>query len=216
MVRNADTMTRCLQAHHIVIVGATGSGKTYFAAAYSHYPRHCIILNPQAERVISQAADVTVETDDPEEIYQALAEPQTASVDWIPPLDTDSTLVALESMRDDLFTVRKNHPHPSPSLTVIIDEADVYAPKSGYSPVNGFFQRGRRYGIQAVAITQRPQLLSHTALTQADRHIIFRTNQYELEYYNKKGIKIDSAWLDKPYHYLEVDQFGGIIKKTPV
>lgn len=215
MPKNGSIMRRLHSAHHGVIVGATGSGKTFFATKYAKLPLNCLFINPQAELSVSRAADVCLEGEiDPATIWQAMADRRVQMVEWIPPLDVIETQEIIEQLRNDVFSAHRFG--GKRLLTIIIDEADIYAPKQGKNPIDGIFQRGRRYGVQGIAITQRPQLISHTVLTQAERHVIFQTNLYELEYYTKKGVTLPTDWLQKKYHFIEVDNIGNVTKHTPV
>jgi hypothetical protein len=109
----------------------------------------------------------------------------------------------LEEMRRILFKLGKMIVGDTQRkwCTVFFDEVHNFG-----EDLNLWFQQGRRWGIICVGISQRPALTSHTILTQAEYHIIFKCSPYETLYFEKYHIPLSEFedWLNQPYHYVIV------------
>jgi len=205
-------ISKLYNARHILIIGATGSGKTYFATRYARRLPFFVFVNTQEEHEVSRVSDAVCYSVD--EMKRDISEGATR-IEFIPSENTSKAVLQLKEIRSYLFEV--GNIIQKRWCTIFIDEADIYAPKSG-GDIDNFFKRGRKRGIQAVAITQRPASLSHSVITQCDLQVVFAFNPYEMLYFDhyKIPVKDHSDWIEKRYHYLLIDSFGNVSRMKPV
>ena len=206
---------------HTFIAGATGSGKTYFASwclENATVTPYSIFINTSDELSVKKHSDVSVTNY--EELEDYLREHSKGVINYTVGDDPDTILEQIEEIRMMCFTVGGilNQRKIRNYFTIFFDEVHLFAPKGGrYSPVDNFFTRGRRNGVIAVGISQRPAVVSQTILTQSTYQIYFKFHTYEKSYFNRYGIDLESYsdWLDKPYHFIVVTPHG-ITKYKPV
>lgn len=210
------SFNKLYKARHILVIGATGSGKTYFASRYAEKLTGIVlIINPEEDSQLTSVCDVQIDSAD--DFTEAL-EAGYKKIDFIPPEDNDVAIEHIDKMREILFAIGDNRTKKNKWCYIIIDEAQLYAPKSRKSPVENIFKRGRKRGIQGIALTQRPASLSHDIITQTELQVIFRFNPYEMTYFDHYKIPVRDYedWLNKEYHYITIDAFGRIEKHEPV
>ncbi|RZN38122.1 MAG: hypothetical protein EFT35_05140 [Methanophagales archaeon ANME-1-THS] len=189
---------------HGFITGMTGSGKTYFASQLAKRSfQRFIFVNAQFEKEVSRVCNAHVSTIN--NLMEALYNKRNR-IEFIPHLNPEQALTQFSELRKYLFRIGKdiNAEH---WITLIVDEADIYAPKGAYSDLNSCFQRGRRYGIQCIAISQRPQLVSSTLLNQCRWQVIFLSGGYSAPYFTEYKIPYYEhlEWVSQKYHYIYFD-----------
>lgn len=197
-----------LAGKHCLIIGATGSGKTFFMANIANrFLSRVIFVNPQLEEVITKVCDVSTGSTD--EVIEAITEGAKA-VEFIPAEDVDAAIDELAELRTDIFAIaqelRKENRIEDGAfwLDFILDEAQLYAWKGSRNDVDNFATRGRHWGVRCWFLTQRPQNLSSTIINNVQYQVIFRTGSYESVYFKTYKIPIEryASWLRRDYHYI--------------
>ena len=202
-------IARVLKGKHCLVIGATGTGKTWWMSKVAgRYLHRFIFVNPNLEEVVEQIC--TAHYYQPSEVLTGLLNGET-KIEFIPDEDTATSLAQLQELRLGLFEIAAEINVTSGTwwLNFILDEAQTYAWKGSREDVDVFATRGRRYGIRSWFLTQRPQNISSTIINNAQSQIIFRTGPYETPYFKSYRIPIEDEqeWLKKPYHYILYDGF---------
>lgn len=169
---------------HVLVVGKTGSGKSYLGRGMverllAEGRRVCILdytgvwwglrssaSGEKAGRQVvlfgGEHADVVINEHAGHQLAQFVAESDVATV-----IDLDGMTVAAQQRMVRAFLEELYRRNKRP-LHLVLEELDEFAPlhgAPGSEPVIGavcrIFQRGRRKGFRAIAITQRPANL-HT------------------------------------------------------
>ena len=204
-----DCVAKVLRGKHCLVIGATGTGKTWWMAHVARrYLHRFIFVNPNLEEIVEQIC--TAHYFEATEVLEGLLNGEIRT-EFIPDEDTKTALEQLEELRRGLFEIASELNISSGTwwLNFIVDEAQSYAWKGSREDVDVFATRGRRYGIRSWFLTQRPQNISSTIINNVENQIIFRTGPYETPYF--KGYKIpieaEGEWLKKKYHYVLYDGF---------
>lgn len=200
---------RVLRGKHCLVIGATGTGKTWWMANVARrYLHRFIFVNPNLEEVVENIC--TAHYDEASDVVNGLLDGEIR-IEFIPPEDTKEALEQLKELRIGLFEIAAEMNITSGTwwLNMIIDEAQTYAWKGSREDTDVFATRGRRYGIRSWFLTQRPQNISSTIVNNVQNQIIFRTGPYETPYFKSYKIPIEgeSEWLRKPFHYILYDGF---------
>ena len=198
-----------LRGKHVLVIGATGTGKTWWMSKVAgHYLHRFIFVNPNLEEIVENIC--TAHYYEPSEVLGGLLDGET-KIEFIPDEDTKVSLEQLEELRLGLFEIAAEISVPSGTwwLNFILDEAQTYAWKGSREDVDVFARRGRRYGIRSWFLTQRPQNISSTIINNVQYQVIFRTGPYETPYFKNYKIPIEAntEWLMKPFHYVIYDGF---------
>lgn len=185
-----------LDAKHILVIGGTGAGKTYFVTRLCERLNTFIFVNTQEETEVENICQVV--TSEPDDIMELLSEGYT-KIEFIPSEDLDEAMQQLSDIRLILFNLGGAlYPRKSPeepTINFIIDEAQLYAPKMSRTDLDNIGTRGRRWGVRGIFLTQRPQLLSSTLINLCEQQIIFRTGQYEGKYFSGYKIPIEGQCI---------------------
>ena len=202
-------VARVLRGRHCLVIGATGTGKTWWMSKVARrYLHRFVFVNPNLEEVVEQIC--TGHYYEPSGVLDGLLNGEIR-IEFIPAEDTKTALVQLEELRLGLFEIAAELNIPSGAwwLNFILDEAQTYAWKGSREDVDVFARRGRRYGIRSWFLTQRPQNISSTIINNVENQIIFRTGPYETPYFKSYKIPIEEKmeWLMKKYHYILYDGF---------
>jgi len=206
---HTSCVARVLRGKHVLVIGATGTGKTWWMSKVANrYLHRFVFVNPNLEEVVENIC--TAHYDTPSEVLSGLLDGEIR-IEFIPAEDTKESLTQLEELRIGLFEISAELNIPSGTwwLNFILDEAQTYAWKGSREDVDVFARRGRRYGIRSWFLTQRPQNISSTIINNVQNQVIFRTGPYETPYFKNYRIPIEeeSEWLMKPYHYILYDGF---------
>jgi len=204
-------INRALNGRHILLMGSTGSGKTYAAAYMGHFMDAFVFVNTQEELEVSRVCQVRLE--DPSEVKEALEEGERR-IEFIPNMDRDTARDEVEILRTELFEIGSMIKAQSSELeipfwvTVFLDEAQLYAPLHTHKDAENFFTRGRGYGIKGVAISRQPQELSKEIVNNVEFELIFRLGDYALPYFKNFRIPIaeHEAWIQKEHYFLLYDK----------
>jgi DNA helicase HerA-like ATPase len=102
-------------------------------------------------------------------------------------------------------------------LVFIVDEFQLVAPEGNVPPsLMKILTLGRSSGIGFIGATQRAQLITKTALTQAEHIIIFYVSSKDLEYLSKYfGEGVKQLETLPAYHYIYCNS-GKTEVNTPV
>lgn len=208
-LKHKGCILKVLQGKHCLVIGATGSGKTYWMAKVAdQYLHRFIFVNPQEEEVVNKICKTAY--DEPSELLEGVTNGET-SIEFVPDDNDEVALLQLEEIRRGLFDLagEMNIQAGTWWMNMIIDEAQTYAWKGSREDVDNFARRGRRYGIRSFFLTQRPQNISSTIINNIQYQVIFRTGTYESPYFKTYKIPIaeHEAWLKQDYHYILYDGF---------
>ena len=148
----------------VILVGTTGSGKSYFAEHVLRRAPCLIVLDPKglismkdwalvplhkAERHLNKGRDV-----------RAYIPPQDDPDDWEPYLEYIYSLAK----------ARKYRP-----FVVYIDELYEVGPSMGSRGLRRLYTQGRQLGISVWAATQRPKRIPGFTISEAENIILFTT-----------------------------------------
>lgn len=210
---------------HISVVGITGSGKTTFAKwLYNNTSGLRVFYNTQLEAGIENDSDALVydiagfrRAFNEEIDIEGKKVRKFHKICFNPDEDEDRALMELRQLILILFRlgygINKNSEKPTVWCHLFIDEIHEYSSQLQKNKVvDRVWKRGRRYGIVGIAVSQRPAEVSHSILANCSTHVIFKTGQYELPYYQRYHIPIfsrregeeskEELWLKKKYHFL--------------
>ena len=214
-----DCERKILLGKHVLVIGTTGSGKTWFVAhfALKWYPVF-IFVNTSVEQVVTEVTEITC-YNNPDEVFEALEEGYRR-IEYVPPLDKEEAIEQLEEIRVRLFEigVKLNLPEGEFWCTVIIDEAQDFIKKGRQSPGEDFFRRGRHARVRVVGITLKPQDISTTVLTQTENQVIFISGNFQEAYFQNHKIPYETwkPWLKQDYHYVILNQKGETSFCSPI
>ena len=192
-----------LTSRHLVIVGSTDSGKSTFAEyLFAKTPHKAIFYDQQDERTIGTLLQ------DENEVKIPFTPAILARYNKIliySHFRHEDKVKEIESIVNNLMLIGKHYPPRRIWCNLFVTEAHELANKMDRdSPLNKIATKGIRYGISLIADTQRPSQISHTILTQAPNHIIFKLSDYEYPYFRDYKIPIDEfgEHIKKPYHFV--------------
>jgi len=199
---------------HHAIVGITGSGKTYFSTwEYHNIQNRAIFINTSDEYFPEKYSDVIVY--DIDGFLEAFNSGKK-KICFSPQTEKDITVEDLIQIRDILFAygseVNKGRKEPLVWCHIYIDEIQEFSNKKApNSEIDSFFKRGRRKGITAIAISQRPAEVSHTILNNCSAHIIFKLSSFEKTYFTTYRIPIfetdKEEWIKQQYYFVVFDGY---------
>jgi polynucleotide 5'-kinase involved in rRNA processing len=204
-------IAKALSGRHILLIGSTGSGKTYAASYMAKFLDAFVAINTQEEREVSQVCQVQLES--PDELQEALEEGYRR-IEFTPSMDRDTAIEEVEVIREQLFEIGSEMKARSTELeipfwiTVFLDESQVYAPIMTHKDAESFFTRGRGYGIRGVAISRQPQELSKEIVNNVEYELIFKQGHYAELYFTRFKIPIEQhqEWINKEHHFLLYDK----------
>ena len=213
-------ISRALSGRHILIIGSTGSGKTYAAAYMADYLDAFVFVNTQREFSVTQKCQVSL--DDPSEIQDAFEEGYR-KIEFIPSMDKDDAREEVQVVREGLFEIGEVMKEQAQVLelpmwiSLFLDEAQVYAPLMTHKDGEITWNQGRSYGIRGIAISRQPQELSKDIVNNCEFELIFQLGHYALPYFTRFKIPIEEhqEWLDKTHHFLLYDK-RAIFRCEPV
>lgn len=189
--------------HHTIFNGRSGAGKTYGfrKTIWRQAKERIVFINTQRE------ADFGREVRQWDR--QMLAKPGSR-LNIVGPrpsteqADRDKANALLARVVNDVIEIGESTVHDrKTAVLVAVDEAHLFEPK-GTSPTDPgplgiLATNGARYGVRFVAITQRPALLSHTVLSQANVHVLYDLDLYEDEYLDRYSVPDDVRhWIRDP------------------
>ena len=204
-------IARALSGRHILIIGSTGSGKSYAAAYMSDFLDAFVFVNTQRELEITQKCQISL--DDPSELQEAFEEGYR-KIEYIPSMDRDEAREQVQTLREQIFEIgavikEQAHVLEIPMwITVFLDESQVYAPIMTHKDAEIIWNQGRGYGIRGVAISRQPQELSKDVVNNVEYELIFQLGHYALPYFQRFKIPIGEhqEWTDKQHHFLLYDK----------
>ena len=199
-----DCPARVLNGKHVLIVGKTGSGKTYWMSKVAEESLDCFIfVNTQLERSVEKVTSFS--TDTATEVVEALEEGYR-KIEFIPSENDIEGIEQLEQIRRDLWAVAKEMKIKEGQwwVNMIIDEAQVYAWLGSRTDLQNFARRGRRFGVKSWFLSQQPQDLAKPIVNNIDWQVLFKLGQYSSIYFKNYHIPIEEhlEWLSRQYHYV--------------
>lgn len=205
-----DCPGKALNGKHVLIVGKTGSGKTYWMAQVCNFLNTFIFVNTQLERVVEKITSFS--TDNATEVVKALEEGHR-KIEFIPSENDIEAIDQLEFIRRDLWAVAQEMKIGEGQWWVnfIVDEAQAFAWLGSRTDLQNLARRGRRFGVKAWFLSQQPQDLAKAIVNNIDWQILFKLGQYSSVYFKTYKIPIEEhlGWLERPYHYVLYD--GSVI-----
>lgn len=215
LLHHTDCVGRVLSGKHVLVIGKTGTGKTYWAAfvAGAHLDRF-IFINPQYERAVTDICQYS--TDDAGEVIQALEEGYR-KIEFLPAENDIEAIDQLETIRRDLWAAALEMKIKEGQwwMDIFIDEAHIYAWLGSRTDLQNFARRGRRWGVRSWFLTPQPQDLAKSIVNSVDWQVIFRLGQYSSIYFKNYHIPIEGHLdhLKKDHHYIIYD--GDVISRCP-
>lgn len=211
-----NCVMKVLAGRHVLVIGGSGSGKTFWMTKVCDFLPTYIFINPQIEQVVDKITQVVTENEN--EVIELL-ENGYRRIQFIPSEDDMQGIEQLKTIRLDLWEVAKNMNIKDGQfwMNFISDESQIYAWKGSRNDLDNFARRGRRYGIKSWFLTQRPQNLSSGIINNVTHQVIFKSGAYESMYFKNYKIPIEQEkeWIDKPYHYVVYD--GSVMQRcTPI
>ena len=205
-------ISRALSGRHILLIGTTGSGKSFVASYMTKFMDAFLFINVQEEKSASDACQVLLE--DPEDLQEAL-EDGYRGIEFVPSMDRDTAIEEIEVIRQQLFEIGSEMKLNADVLelpfwfNVFLDEAQIFVPKHTHKDAENFFTRGRGYGIKTIAITRAPQEVSSEVINDIEYQIIFKLGQFAYPYFNSYKIPIEEEreWIMRQYHFVLYDGF---------
>ena len=211
-----NCIRRVLSGKHVLVVGDSGSGKTYFMASVCKFLPAYIFVNPQEEAIVDGITQVVTENEN--EVIEFL-EDGYRRIQFIPSEDDLEGVEQLNTIRLDLWEVARNMNLSDGSwwMHMIIDEAQIYAWLGSRTDLQNFARRGRRYGIKSFFISQAPQDLCKPIVNNCDYTVMFELGTFAEPYYQRFHIPIDEEreWLAKPHHFVVWDK-KNMVRCEPV
>ena len=212
-----DCPARVLNGKHVLIVGKTGMGKTYWMSEVCKQSLDCFIfVNTQLERCVEKVTNFS--TEDAGEVVEALEEGYR-KIEFIPSENDMEAISQLELIRRDLWEVAQemNVREGQWWINMIIDEAQIYAWLGSRTDLQNFARRGRRFGVKTWFLSQQPQDLAKPIVNNIDWQVLFKLGHYSSIYFKNYHIPVEEhqGWLNKQYHYL-IYEGNQIQRCTPI
>ena len=211
---------KALSGRHILLIGTTGSGKTYAASYMTKFLDAFVFVNTQRELSVSRVCQVSL--DDPEEFQEAFEEGYRR-IEYIPSMDRDEAREQVQALREQIFELGGVIKEQAQVLelpfwlTVFLDESQVYAPLMTHKDAEIFWTQGRGFGIRGVALSRQPQECSKEIVNNCEYELIFRQGHYSEPYFTRFKIPIEEhrEWLNKKHHFLLYDKVS-IVRCLPI
>jgi len=202
-----ECVSRVLSGKHILVVGETGSGKTYYMAKVCEMLPVLIFVNPQMEAIVDKVTQIV--TEDAWDVIKLLEEGYR-KVQFIPDEHDEEAIGQLEHIRRDLWAVSAdmNIKDGEWWINMIVDEANIFAQLGSRTDLQNFARRGRRYGVRSWFLTQQPQDLAKGIVNNTTHAVIFQLGTFAEPYYAKFHIPIEEEreWIARRFHYVIWDK----------
>jgi len=195
-------VAKVLGGKHILVVGETGSGKTYYMAKLCEMLPTLIFVNPQEEVIVDKITQVV--TDEEDKVIELL-EDGYRKIQFLPSEDDEQAIEQLKIIRLDLWSIASemNIKDGEFWMNMIVDEANIFAQLGSRTDAQNLARRGRRYGVRSWFLTQQPQDLAKGIVNNTTHAVIFQLGTFAEPYYQKFHIPIEEEreWIALKYHY---------------
>jgi len=185
--------------------GITGSGKTYHAIQYArglNVP--CIFVNPQQEDIRG-----FIRADGSNSLQQVKrALKDNKKINYIPDMDKKKSVIEIDYLVKTLCELGKK-------TLFVCDECDIWAGQGvSTSPLFFVAQRGRKWGIEGLFISQSPSEVDKIILKNCEIQRVFRFNEFGEKYYRGYGYDTDKMrkMLEQKGEYSYILLENGAIK----
>lgn len=180
---------------HVTVLGKTQSGKSYLTKrAIEKWAGGVLVVDTKRER--DYPCLYLTGHENLAGIYRDLD--KGAHLAYVPNPDPKKARAALERIAGDILKRRWR------DLMLVVDEAQVHAPKGAPNPLDWLATQGQGLGVRLVAVTQRPAMLSHTVLTQSEQIFLFYLGMFEDGYLRNYGMDGETLrrdyWIDPSEH----------------
>jgi uncharacterized protein len=180
-----------LRTSHLLIQGASGSGKSYTIRVLAeqlvkHLP--VIIIDPEGEYhtlrekfpfvLVGEGGETPAAIDTAELLARRLVEAGASSICDLYALEKEDRELWVKTFIGGLMKLPRSTWRP---LIVIVDESHLFAPEKGEGSalstkaLEDFCSRGRKHGIGIVLATQRITKLSNNCASEMQNYLIGRT-----------------------------------------
>lgn len=186
----------------VLVAGATGSGKTLYAAALARAARRLLVWDVEGQwpalagcRLARDAAELLALARDRRVTRIAYrGTPTAADFEWFCRVAWAWALAA-------------------PGLVIVEELADVTSPGKAPPAWGLLVRRGRKYGLDLVAITQRPAESDKTILGNAAAVVCLRMSRALDRAYMARELDVAESRVAAlaPLHYLRRDLLTGTL-----
>lgn len=209
-----------LPKRHIAVLGKTQSGKTQFSIKlYRDFPGISIFFNSQSIPNLRPISDITISSI--EELREAI-DFGARKINFIPSENHVLARGQLIQIKRIIFNIGKTICADREDIIwcrLFVDEVQNLVSKMESDPdLQALWKSSLRWGIEVIAISQRPAEVWLGVLAESDHHFIFMLKDYDLPYFKRYNIPIEEAkeWLSTPYHFLFYDGVNPIIRMNPI
>ena len=205
--QKVNCVQEVLKGKHVLVVGDTGSGKTYWMASVCKFLPSYIFVNPQEEEIVDKITQVV--TEDENEVIKLLEEGYRR-IQFLPSEDDLEGVEQLKTIRLDLWEVARemNIKDGMWWMHMIIDEAQIYGWLGSRTDIQNFARRGRRYGVKSFFMSQAPQDLAKPIVNNCEFTILFELGTFSIPYYQRFHIPMEEEkeWVAQKHHYVVWDK----------
>jgi len=180
---------------HTVILGRTGSGKSYYVTqtyVRERYLSNKAIMYWQGghDNITLPVPYLSVNGRDDTKKILAVLDSKKHVVCYTPAIEQKIADQELKYWQQKFMSAERD-------LVIVVDEAQRYAPQGSIDTACHLLATGgRRWGISCVFICQRVAELSKTIATQCMNWIIFEHSSIDTEYLRQRGIEISDYEVD--------------------
>ena len=189
-VKNMKTIRK---DEHVLVAGATGTGKTYLAAKYLEGYNNVVVLDTKAMFYNWEKMEATGEVVVIDRLAN-IGKVKNKKIIYRP---------VFQELNEEMYNHFFSWIYRRENTIVLIDETMQISPTPFKLPefAKGILQRGRQKNVSIWALTQRPQNISPLFISEAKHLFVFRLN---LEQDRKKLVHVAGfdEFMHKPEKYV--------------
>ena len=177
-----------VELKHKAFIGQSGSGKsTYMCKMVKMKAKEynfILILNTQHEDFIDKVSSFHAKNK--EEILNHMEQKRRIVIYKISEEADIDEWEAFDELATWLWELKRYKENEDKKFLFVIDECDIYQTKNQISSIyKKMMTKGRKYNLEMWNITQRPQLIHTTILTQSKEIYMFETSNFDYLFLNK-------------------------------